>query len=220
MRVPAGLRLYLSTSQSTSLLGSFLNGSLNMAAGIRNMSLLEPSDWYVLDPSKFHSGRSGQFKSVVNFKFLKMIFNHVLWCFLLMIQEWDLTLDRLGLRVQSSGLAAKSLSRTIDPDVHGLDLVPLREAHVLLLDSFVQLWTGWGGHFSWPWTPAESEEDELRTLNLNIYKPERMSCDSHKNVWHNTMLLKKKNCYGNSSISDSDYNLSDQLLLSLTWPYQ
>lgn len=170
MRVPAGLRLYLSTSQSTSLLGSFLNGSLNMAAGIRNMSLLEPSDWYVLDPSKFHSGRSGQFKSVVNFKFLKMIFNHVLWCFLLMIQEWDLTLDRLGLGVQSSGLAAKSLSRTIDPDVHGLDLVPLREAHVLLLDSFVQLWTGWGGHFSWPWTPAESEEDELRTLNLNIYK--------------------------------------------------
>lgn len=30
-----------------------------MAAGRRYMSLLEPSAWKVLEPSKFHSGRSG-----------------------------------------------------------------------------------------------------------------------------------------------------------------
>lgn len=31
-----------------------------MAAGRRYMSLLEPSAWKVLEPSKFHSGRSGE----------------------------------------------------------------------------------------------------------------------------------------------------------------
>lgn len=56
---PAGFRLYLKTSQNTSLLGSLRKGSRNMAAGTRYMSLLEPSDWKVLDPSKFHSGNSG-----------------------------------------------------------------------------------------------------------------------------------------------------------------
>lgn len=96
---PAGLRLYMSTSQSTSLLGSFLNGSLNMATGIRNMSLLEPSDWYVLEPSKFHSGRSE--------KHLLNVFCRV-FMFVLIIygREPDVTLDRLGLEIQSSGLAA------------------------------------------------------------------------------------------------------------------
>ncbi len=56
--VPAGFRLYLSTSHKTNLLGSLRKGSLNIAEGMRYMSLLEPSDWYVLEPSKFHSGRS------------------------------------------------------------------------------------------------------------------------------------------------------------------
>ena len=57
-KVPAGRRLYLKTSQSTSLLGSRMNGSRNMQTGFRYMSLLEPSAWYVLEPSKFHSGIS------------------------------------------------------------------------------------------------------------------------------------------------------------------
>lgn len=58
INVPAGKRLYLRTSQRTSLLGSSVNGSLNMQTGMRYMSLLEPSAWYVLEPSKFHSGTS------------------------------------------------------------------------------------------------------------------------------------------------------------------
>lgn len=58
--VPAGKRLYLRTSQRTSLFGSRLNGSLNMLTGMRYMSLLEPSAWNVLEPSKFHSGTSGR----------------------------------------------------------------------------------------------------------------------------------------------------------------
>ena len=56
---PADWRLYLKTSQRTSLFGSLRKGSRNMAAGRRYMSLLEPSAWKVLEPSKFHSGRSG-----------------------------------------------------------------------------------------------------------------------------------------------------------------
>lgn len=56
--LPAGKRLYLRTSQRTSLFGSRLNGSLNMLTGMRYMSLLEPSAWNVLEPSKFHSGTS------------------------------------------------------------------------------------------------------------------------------------------------------------------
>ena len=55
---PAGLRLYLRTSHRTSLLGSKVKGSLNIQTGMRNMSLLEPSAWSVLEPSKFHSGIS------------------------------------------------------------------------------------------------------------------------------------------------------------------
>lgn len=55
---PARFRLYFRTSHKTSLLGSRVKGSLNILTGIKNMSLLEPSDWPVLDPSKFHSGRS------------------------------------------------------------------------------------------------------------------------------------------------------------------
>ena len=55
---PAGFRLYLKTSQNTSLLGSLQKGSRNMAGGTRYMSLLEPSDLKVLEPSKFHLGNS------------------------------------------------------------------------------------------------------------------------------------------------------------------
>lgn len=61
--VPAGKRLYLKTSQRTSLFGSRVNGSLNMQTGMRYMSLLEPSAWYVLEPSKFHSGMSDKMNS-------------------------------------------------------------------------------------------------------------------------------------------------------------
>lgn len=61
-KLPAGKRLYLRTSQRTSLLGSRVNGSLNMRAGTRYMSLLEPSAWYVLEPSKFHSGISDEIR--------------------------------------------------------------------------------------------------------------------------------------------------------------
>ncbi len=42
--VPAVFRLYLSTSHKTNLLGSLRKGSLNIAEGMRYMSLLEPSD--------------------------------------------------------------------------------------------------------------------------------------------------------------------------------
>ena len=59
LHAPAGFRLYFRTSQNTSLLGSLRKGSRNMAAGTRYMSLLEPSDCKVLEPSKFHSGNSG-----------------------------------------------------------------------------------------------------------------------------------------------------------------
>ena len=34
------------------------NGSLKIATGCRYMSELEPSAWYVLEPSKFHTGQS------------------------------------------------------------------------------------------------------------------------------------------------------------------
>ena len=44
-KVPAAKRLYLRTSQRTSLFGSRVKGSLNMRTGMRYMSLLEPSAW-------------------------------------------------------------------------------------------------------------------------------------------------------------------------------
>lgn len=56
--LPAGSRVCLSTSHSTSLFGSKRKGSLNIQTGISSMSLLCPLDWPVLEPSKFHSGRS------------------------------------------------------------------------------------------------------------------------------------------------------------------
>lgn len=140
---PAGWRLYVSTSQSTSLLGSFLNGSLNRATGIRNMSLLEPSDWYVLEPSKFHSGRSEKKnrETLSPWSFLSQ-------CFVLRIysSHADVTHDSLGLWIQSPCLAAQPLTGAVNPDVHGLDLVALNQLHVLLFDSLVQLGTHWSGH--------------------------------------------------------------------------
>ena len=42
----------------TPAVGSLWKGSQNMAAGTRYMSLLDPSDWKVLEPSEFHSGDS------------------------------------------------------------------------------------------------------------------------------------------------------------------
>lgn len=62
----------------------------------------------------------------------------MLWRFVSIRLEPEFTFNRLGFRIQSSGLAAQSLSGSIDPDVHGLDFVSLREIHVLMLDSFVQ----------------------------------------------------------------------------------
>ncbi len=67
-------------------------------------------------------------------------------------QESDLTLNLLGLKIQSFGLASQSLSRPVNPDVHGLDLLPLSQIHVLLLNSFIQFRTRWGCHFPDPKT--------------------------------------------------------------------
>lgn len=48
--------------------------------------------------------------------------------------------------VQRAGFAAEVLPCPIDPDVHGLDLVPLRQLHVHVLDSFAQVGARRGGH--------------------------------------------------------------------------
>lgn len=49
------------------------------------------------------------------------------------------TLDALGLVVERPGLAAQSLPRAVDPDVHGLHFVPLRKLHVLSLHHLAEL---------------------------------------------------------------------------------
>lgn len=50
-----------------------------------------------------------------------------------------LTFQALGLVVQRAGFAAEVLPRAVDPDVHGLDLLPLRQLHVHVLDGFAQV---------------------------------------------------------------------------------
>lgn len=57
-----------------------------------------------------------------------------------------LTFDALGLKIQRPGLAPEPLSCAINPNVHGLDFIPLRELHVLLLNSFTQCGAGGRGH--------------------------------------------------------------------------
>lgn len=51
LTLPAGLPLYLKTSHITSLFLPIRKGSLYSATGWRYMSELEPSAWYVLEPS-------------------------------------------------------------------------------------------------------------------------------------------------------------------------
>lgn len=58
----------------------------------------------------------------------------------------SLTFYTLGLTVQGPGLAAQSFSSTINPDIHSLDFLTLRQGHVHLLDAFVQVGARRGGH--------------------------------------------------------------------------
>lgn len=103
------------------------------------MSLLEPSAWYVLEPSKFHSGRSEKKETLSRIHQM-------------MIQSMPrvmrtLTFDTFGLVIQCLSFAAESLSCSINPNIHGLNLIPLWEVHVLLFHSFAQGGTGRCGHF-------------------------------------------------------------------------
>lgn len=106
-----------------------------MAAGIRHMSLLEPSAWEVLEPSKFHSGKSTRkgtdelYYEGLNHMYLLTVYGRL---------RVLLTFKAFWLKIQSPGFAAEPLSCSINPYVHGLDFIPLRELHVLLLHSFTQ----------------------------------------------------------------------------------
>lgn len=66
-----------------------------------------------------------------------------MFIFVLVIYSSQLkvTIDCLGLHIQSPCLAAQPLTRAIDPDVHGLDLLALSQLHVFMFDSLVQLGT-------------------------------------------------------------------------------
>lgn len=57
-----------------------------------------------------------------------------------------LTFQALGFVVQRAGFAAEVFPSPIDPDVHGLDLLPLRQLHVHVLDGFAQVGARRGGH--------------------------------------------------------------------------
>lgn len=89
------------------------------------------------------------------------------------VLEWGfkrlLTFDALGLKIQRPGFAAEPLSGSINPNVHGLDFIPLSELHVLLLDSFTQCGAGGHGHLiSYYNTPEDKkkrrEEEKLWDL--------------------------------------------------------
>lgn len=73
-----------------------------------------------------------------------------------------LTFDAFGLRIKRPGFASEPLSGSVDPDVHGLDFVPLRELHVLLLDSFTQTGAGGRSHLICYYNTPEDEEGEMR----------------------------------------------------------
>lgn len=57
-----------------------------------------------------------------------------------------LTFQALGFVVQRAGFAAEVFPSPIDPDVHGLDLLPLWQLHVHVLDGFAQVGARRGGH--------------------------------------------------------------------------
>lgn len=57
-----------------------------------------------------------------------------------------LTFDAFRFKVQRSGFATEPFTGSVDPNVHGLDFVSLREFHVLLLHSFTQGGAGRRGH--------------------------------------------------------------------------
>lgn len=77
-----------------------------------------------------------------------------------------LTFHALGLKIQRPGFAPEPLSGPINPNVHGLDFIPLRECHVLLLDSFTQSGAGGRGHlisyYNTPEDKNQSRGDEMQ----------------------------------------------------------
>lgn len=76
-----------------------------------------------------------------------------------------LTFDAFGLKIQRPGFAAEPLSGPINPNIHGLDFIALRELHVLLLHSFTQCGAGGRGHLiSYYNTPEDkrSRREESR----------------------------------------------------------
>lgn len=78
------------------------------------------------------------------------------------VRKMLLTFDAFGLRIKRPGFASEPLSGSVDPDVHGLDFVPLRELHVLLLDSFTQTGAGGRSHLICYYNTPEDEEGEMR----------------------------------------------------------
>lgn len=78
------------------------------------------------------------------------------------VRKMLLTFDAFRLRIKRPGFASEPLSGSVDPDVHGLDFVPLRELHVLLLDSFTQTGAGGRSHLICYYNTPEDEEGEMR----------------------------------------------------------
>lgn len=64
--------------------------------------------------------------------------------------RWMLTFNAFGFKIQCPGFASEPLSGSINPNVHGLDFIPLWEVHVLLFHSFTQAGTGGRGHLLFP----------------------------------------------------------------------
>lgn len=60
------------------------------------------------------------------------------------------TFNAFRFEIQRPGLAPEPLSCSVNPNVHGLDFIPLREVHVLLFHSFTQGGTGRCGHLWFP----------------------------------------------------------------------
>lgn len=101
------------------------------------------------------------------------------------VRKMLLTFDAFGLRIKRPGFASEPLSGSVDPDVHGLDFVPLRELHVLLLDSFTQTGAGGRSHLICYYNTPEDEEGEMRAGM-------RLRC-ALDHMLHNRVRGRKKN---------------------------
>lgn len=101
------------------------------------------------------------------------------------VRKMRLTFDAFGLRIKRPGFASEPLSGSVDPDVHGLDFVPLRELHVLLLDSFTQTGAGGRSHLICYYNTPEDEEGEMRAGM-------RLRC-ALDHMLHNRVRGRKKN---------------------------